>query len=165
MSHIWTVAPVALVTLAAVAPPHRPRPVASVGFWLGYLVNEFPFFAFCWLVGSTLLALGNESLGSAALLVVLALAVLTVCGLALIMWRGLLAGPVVARALSRELGLDGLNGSSVGRAGYRRGPCCGRCRSEPATCSGSRTSAMALPGGVIDSICIATGPVPRGRRC
>ena len=77
MSHIWTVAPVALVTLAAVAPPHRPRPVASVGFWLGYLVNEFPFFAFCWLVASTLLALGNESLGSPAGLAILALAVLT----------------------------------------------------------------------------------------
>ena len=124
MSHIWTVAPVALVTLAAVAPPHRPRPVASVGFWLGYLVNEFPFFAFCWLVASTLLALGNESLGSPAGLAVLALAVLTACGLALIMWRGLLAGPVVARALSRELGLDGLNGPVrlVGR----------RCRRVPA---------------------------------
>jgi len=122
MSHIWTVAPVALVTLAALAPPHRPRPVASVGFWLGYLVNEFPFFAFCWLVASTLLALGNERIGSPAGLAVLALAVLTACGLALIMWRGLLAGPVVARALSRELGLDGLNGSSVGRAGYRRVP-------------------------------------------
>ncbi len=122
MSHIWTVAPIALVTLAAVAPPHRPRPVASVGFWLGYLVNEFPFFAFCWLVASTLLALGNERLGSPGGLAVLALAVLTACGLALIMWRGLLAGPVVARALSRELGLDGLNGSSVGRAGYRRVP-------------------------------------------
>ena len=39
-----------VVTLAAVAPPYRPRLVASVGFWLGYLVNEFPFFAFfCWL--------------------------------------------------------------------------------------------------------------------
>ena len=83
MSHIWTVAPVALVTLAALVPPRRPRSVASVGFWLGYLVNEFPFFAFCWLVASTLLALGNESLGSPAGLAILALAVLTACGLAL----------------------------------------------------------------------------------
>ena len=137
-----------------------------MGFWLGYLVNEFPFFAFCWLVASTLLALGNESLGSPAGLAVLALAVLTACGLALIMWRGLLAGPVVARALSRDLGLGGLTGSvrwSGRRAGVcRRGPCSGRCRSDPATCSGSRTSATALPGGVIDSICIATGPRPAG---
>ena len=133
MSHIWTVAPVALVTLAAVAPPHRPRLVASVGFWLGYLVNEFPFFAFCWLVASTLLALGNESLGSPAGLAVLALAVLTACGLALIMWRGLLAGPVVARALSRELGLDGLNGSSVGRRGV------------PACAGAGRVLAVAAP--------------------
>ena len=107
MSHVWTVAPVTLVTLAAVTPPSRPRLVASVGFWLGYLVNEFPFFAFCWLVVSTLLALGNERLGSTAGLAVLALAVLTACGLALVMWRGLLAGPVVARALSRDLGLAG----------------------------------------------------------
>ena len=120
MSHIWTVAPVALVTLAAVAPPHRPRPVASVGFWLGYLVNEFPFFAFCWLVASTLLALGNERLGSPGGLAVLALAVLTGSGLALIMWRGLLAGPVVARALTRDLGLGGpTGGQSAGRPAGR----------------------------------------------
>ena len=122
MSHIWTVAPVALVTLAAVVPPRRPRSIASVGFWLGYLVNEFPFFAFCWLVASTLLALGNESPGSPAGLAILALAVLTACGLALIMWRGLLAGPVVARALRRDLGLDGTTGLSVGRPVGRRVP-------------------------------------------
>ena len=122
MSHIWTVAPVALVTLAALVPPRRPRSIASVGFWLGYLVNEFPFFAFCWLVASTLLALGNESLGSPAGLAILALAVLTACGLALIMWRGLLAGPVVARALRRDLGLDGTTGLSVGRSVGRRVP-------------------------------------------
>jgi acetyl esterase/lipase len=122
MSHIWTVVPVALVTLAAVAPPHGPRPVASVGFWLGYLVNEFPFFAFCWLVGSALLALGHERLGSPAGLAVLALAVLTACGLALILWRALLAGPVVARALTRDLGLGGLTGQTAGWPATRRVP-------------------------------------------
>ena len=122
MSHVWTVAPVALVTLAAVVPPRRPRSIASVGFWLGYLVNEFPFFAFCWLVASTLIALGNESLGSAAGLAILALAGLTAYGLALIMWRGLLAGPVVARALSRDLGLGGTTGLLVGRPVARRVP-------------------------------------------
>jgi acetyl esterase/lipase len=122
MSHIWTVAPVALVTLAALAPPRRPRSAASVGFWLGYLVNEFPFFAFCWLVASTLLALGNERVGSPAGLAVLALDALTASGLALIMWRALLAGPVVARALTRDLGLGGTAGLSVGRPVRRRVP-------------------------------------------
>ena len=122
MSHIWTVAPVALVTLAAAAPPRRPRPVASIGFWLGYLINEFPFFAFCWLVASTLLALGNESLGSTAGVAVLALAALTASGLALIMWRALLAGPVVSRALTRDLGLGGLPGRSAGWPADRRVP-------------------------------------------
>ena len=122
MSHVLTVAPVALVTLAAVAPPRRPRPAASVGFWLGYLANEFPFLVLCWLVASTLLALGSETPGSPAGLAILALVVLTACGLALIMWRGLLAGPVVARALSRDLGLGGGTDSSVGRAERRRLP-------------------------------------------
>ena len=122
MSHVLTVAPVALVTLAAVAPPRRPRPAASVGFWLGYLANEFPFLVLCWLVASTLLALGSETPGSPAGLAILALVVLTACGLALIMWRGLLAGPVLARALSRDLGLGGGTGSSVGRAEGRRLP-------------------------------------------
>jgi acetyl esterase/lipase len=122
MSHVWTVVPVALVTLAAVAPPHGPRLVASVGFWLGYLVNEFPFFAFCWLVASTLLALGYESLGSPAGLAVLGLAALTASGLALIVWRALLAGPVVARALTGDLGLGGLTGQSAGWPVGRRVP-------------------------------------------
>ena len=122
MSHIWTVAPVALVTLAALAPPQRPRPVASVGFWLGYLVNEFPFFAFCWLVASTLLALGHVRLGSPAGLAVLAVAALTASGLALIMWRALLARPVVARALTRALGLSALTGQSAGWPADRRLP-------------------------------------------
>jgi acetyl esterase/lipase len=122
MSHVWTVTPVSLVTLATVVPPRRPRSIASVGFWLGYLVNEFPLFAFCWLVASTLLALGNESLGSPAGLAILGLAVLTACGLALIMSRGLLAGPVVARALSRDLGLDGTTGLCVGRLVGQRVP-------------------------------------------
>ena len=114
MSHVWTVAPVALVTVAALAPPRRPRLAASVGFWLGYLVNEYPFFAFCWLAASTLLALGNESLGSPGTLAVLGLAALTASGLALIMWRGLLAGPVLARALGRDLGLGRPSGRPVG---------------------------------------------------
>ena len=122
MSHVWTVAPVALVTLAALVPPRRPRWAATVGFWLGYLVNEFPFFAFCWLVVSTLIALGNERLGSPAGLAVLGLAVLTTCGLALITWRGLLAGPVVARALCRDLRLGGTAGLSVGWPVGRRLP-------------------------------------------
>ncbi len=122
MSHVWTVAPVALVTLAAVTPPHGPGPLASVGFWLGYLVNEFAFFAFCWLVASTLLALTNESLGSPTGLAILVLDVLTLCGLALILWRGLRAGPVVARALTRDLGLDGTTGLSVGRPAGPRLP-------------------------------------------
>src|SRR6185312_3018837 len=110
MGHVLTVVPVALVTLAAVAPPRHPRWAASVGFWLGYLVNEFPFFAFCWLVATTLLALGSVSIGSPAGLAVLALAVVTAGGLALIVWRGLLAGPVLARALSGDLGVDEATG-------------------------------------------------------
>jgi acetyl esterase/lipase len=92
---------------SALAPPRRPGWAASAGFWLGYLVNEFPFAAFCWLVASTLPALASVRLGSPAGLAVLALAVPTACGLALITSRGFLAGPAVARALNRDLGVRG----------------------------------------------------------
>lgn len=119
MSHLWTVAPVALVTLAALVPPRRPRSLASAGFWLGYLVNEFPFFAVCWLATSTLLALANESPGSPAGLAILGLAALTACGLALITWRELLAGRVVARALSLDLGRGATAGLTAGRLSRR----------------------------------------------
>ncbi len=106
MTHAWTVAPVALVTLAALVPASRPRLAAAASFWLGYLVNEFPFFAFCWLVVATLLALGNQSLDSTGGLAVIGLAVLTAGGLALVVRRALEAGPAVASALRRDLGSD-----------------------------------------------------------
>jgi acetyl esterase/lipase len=61
-------------------------------------------------VGSTLLALGSVRLGSPAGLAVLALAVPTACGLALITWRGFQSGPAVARALTRDLGVRGVVG-------------------------------------------------------
>jgi len=104
MSHAWTIVPVTLVTLAALVPASRPRLAATASFWLGYLVNEFPFFAFCWLVVATLLALGNASLDSTVGLAVLGLAVLTVGGLVLVMRRALEAGPTIAAALRRDLG-------------------------------------------------------------
>jgi acetyl esterase/lipase len=107
MSHVFTIAPVALVTVAALAPPRRPGWAARAGFWFGYLINEFPFAAFCWLVASMLLALGSVRLGSPAGLAVLALAVPTACGLALITRRGFLAGAAVPRALNRDLGVPG----------------------------------------------------------
>jgi len=109
MSHVLTVAPVTLVTLAALAPVRRPRSAAATCFWLGYLVNEFPFFALPWLMAATLLALENENRGSPSRWIVLVMTVLTASGLVLIMWRGLLAGPTVARALVRDLGRGGTN--------------------------------------------------------
>ena len=118
MSHVWTVAPVALVTLAALVPPRRPRSGAQPwvsGSATSSTSSRSSPSAGWWC--RPLIALGNESLGSPAGLAVLALAVLTACGLALITWRGLLAGPVVARALRRDLGLGGTAGLSVGSAG------------------------------------------------
>ncbi len=122
MSHVLTVAPVALVAFAALAPPRRPRSVANLAFWLGYLVNEFPFLAFCWLVASTLPALGSERRGSPAGLAVVALVVLTGCALARIMWRALEAGPSVAGAVSRDLGAGGGTGPPHDRLARPRLP-------------------------------------------
>ncbi len=153
MSHVLTVVPVALVTFAALAPPRRPRTAANLAFWLGYLVNEFPFLAFCWLVASALLALGSERPGSPAGMAVLALVLLTAAALARIMWRALRAGPSVAGSVSRDLGLGGTAGPPDDRLARRRLP--------------ARTVVWPLPlgaRGVHRIVNISYGPAGRRQR-
>ena len=105
-SYLWAVVVVAVETLAALVPLRRPRPLASLSFALGYLINELPFVALAWVLGSTLLALGRGDLGSPGGLAVLGLAVVTTGGLVVVARRGLRAGPAVAHALHRDLGRD-----------------------------------------------------------
>jgi acetyl esterase/lipase len=105
IGYLVAVALVACCTLFALAPP-RPRrsSPSNMSYWFGYLLNELPFVAFYWLLASTLLAVGQGDVDSPGGWVAFGLAVLTTIGLGVVAWRGLRAGPVVARALSEGLG-------------------------------------------------------------
>jgi acetyl esterase/lipase len=99
------VALVAWCTLFALTPP-RPRrsSPSNMSYWFGYLLNELPFVALYWLLASTLLAFGQGDVDTPGGWVAFGLAALTTVGLGVVAWRGLRAGPVVARALSEGLG-------------------------------------------------------------
>ncbi|QFG27060.1 alpha/beta hydrolase [Actinomadura sp. WMMB 499] len=94
----------ACVTAIALAPMHRPPVPAGLSFRLGMVPNEVPFLAFALLLASTLLAAGQGDLASPGGLAVLALALVTGAGLALVARRQSAAGPVLERALRDGLG-------------------------------------------------------------
>jgi acetyl esterase/lipase len=104
--YLWTVASLAVLTLLAVAPQRRPRPLATLSFRLGLLINEVPVIGIVWLVGWTALAYAQGDLDSPGALAVAGLAVLTAAGLAVLIRRGLRAGPAVAAALTDGLGAE-----------------------------------------------------------
>jgi hypothetical protein len=89
-------------TLMALAPLSRPLALGAMSFLVGFVLNELPFLAFCYLLAATLLAAGAiDSPGgwAAAGLVALATA-----GLLAVAWRGAQARPAVDRALDEGLG-------------------------------------------------------------
>ncbi|NKZ06617.1 alpha/beta hydrolase [Actinomadura latina] len=94
----------ASATAIALAPPHRPRRLADVGFRIGTVSNELPFLVFFLLLASTLLAAAQRDLGSPGGLAVLALALVTAAGLAVVVRRQLAAGPALEDALRDGLG-------------------------------------------------------------
>jgi acetyl esterase/lipase len=103
--------------LFAVAPP-RPRRSSPwrVSFWLGYLVNELPFFAFLVLAASIALAIAQGDVATPVGWVGLALAVLATLGLVVIVRRALRTGDVIDRALVEA----GLPARSVHRLPWGR---------------------------------------------
>ncbi|NEA29511.1 alpha/beta hydrolase fold domain-containing protein [Actinomadura bangladeshensis] len=99
----------ASATAIALAPPRRPRRLVDVGFRISTVPNELPFLVFFLVLAPTLLAAGQRDLGSPGALGVLALAVLTAAGLAVVVRRQVAAGPVLDAALRDGLG-DGWRG-------------------------------------------------------
>jgi acetyl esterase/lipase len=75
-----------------------------MGFRFGLAINELPFVAFTWLLASTLLAAGQDDIGSPVGWTAFGLALVTVPGLVVIARRGLRAGPAVEDALHQALG-------------------------------------------------------------
>jgi acetyl esterase/lipase len=102
--YLFTVATIALATAAALAPPRRPPALAAAGFFAGLMLNELPFLAAACLLASTILAAAQGDLatpGGAAGLVV---ATATMVALAIVIRRGLRAGPAIERAMTDGLG-------------------------------------------------------------
>ncbi len=92
-------------TFFAVAPP-RPRrsSLSNRSYWFGFLLNELPFVAFCWLLASTVLALTEDATRTWVGRGALGLAAVTVVGLAVVAWRGLQARAAVDAALEETFG-------------------------------------------------------------
>ncbi|KNE81266.1 esterase [Streptomyces fradiae] len=113
----------AAVTLCALAPPRRPRPLAGMGFRLGLLLTEAPVLGVYWLLASTVSAFAQGDVRTPAAWAVVGAAALTGAGLVVIARRGLLAAPVLERTLAEGLGPDrraALGAGQEGRPGHRR---------------------------------------------
>jgi acetyl esterase/lipase len=105
VGYLVTTLIVAWCTLFAVA-PRRPRhsSPSNLSYWFGFLLNELPILAFCWLAISTGLALSEGVARSWLGRSTLAVAAATTIGLAVVAWRGLQARRAVNAALDATLG-------------------------------------------------------------
>ncbi|OIJ84536.1 alpha/beta hydrolase [Streptomyces colonosanans] len=104
MGYVATTALLAWCTFFAVVAPRRPRPLATLSFWFGLILNEVPFVGIYVLVASTALAAAQGDLDSTGAKVTAAVAAVATIGLALSAWQGLRTKQVVGRALEEGLG-------------------------------------------------------------
>lgn len=102
--YLVSVALVALGTLFALVPQRWPWALGRLSFLFGPLVNELPIVAFYWLLISTLLAIDEGELDTPGGWMVSAVAISVTVGLAVVVRRGLRAGPAVERGLAEGLG-------------------------------------------------------------
>jgi acetyl esterase/lipase len=99
-----TVAILAWCTLLALAPPRKTMALGLMSFLFGFVLNEVPFIAFCYLLVSTIFALGPGGIDSSAAWATVGLAALTTAGLVTVALRGLRTRAVIDRALTEGLG-------------------------------------------------------------
>ncbi|WP_445526319.1 alpha/beta hydrolase [Streptomyces cyslabdanicus] len=104
MGYLTTTALLAWCTFFAVVAPRRPRPLASMSFWFGLILNEVPFLGIYALVASTALAAAQGDLESPGAKATATVAAVTAAGLAVSAWRGLRTDQAVGRALEQGLG-------------------------------------------------------------
>ena len=64
IGYLVTVALIAWLTIFALAPLRRPRTLALLSWWFSLVINELPFLAVYWLLGSTLLAFSQGDIDS-----------------------------------------------------------------------------------------------------
>ncbi|MBP0454215.1 alpha/beta hydrolase [Kitasatospora sp. RG8] len=104
VGYLVTVASVAAGTLFALIPVRRPRPLATLAYRLGLLVNELPFVSLAWLLLWTANAFTQGDVHEPAGWTAAAVAAATAAGLPIVVRRALRARPVVEHALAEGLG-------------------------------------------------------------
>jgi acetyl esterase/lipase len=104
VGYLITVAILGAGTAFALAPPRRPRVLARLAFVVGGAVNEMPYYAGLLLCFSTALAFAEGDVGSTPAWVAVGVAALTICGLAVVAWRGARTAVATERALREGLG-------------------------------------------------------------
>jgi acetyl esterase/lipase len=119
--YLVTVALFGLATLLALVPPRHPRPLARAGFLVGGVFNEIPLHASLFLLAATALAFAEGNINSPVAWIAVSLALLTICGLGVVAWRGLQAAPVIEQAMRDGLGPDWRSTIRSGRPSRRAG--------------------------------------------
>ncbi|MGE7760552.1 hypothetical protein [Peribacillus sp. NPDC097895] len=94
---------VAWCTYYAVAPNNFPRIFNSLGSYF-VVINELPFFALFWLIGSTSLAFIEGDVYSLVGWMAFGITILAVGALIVIIHRGLQTAPIVSQSMDYSLG-------------------------------------------------------------
>jgi acetyl esterase/lipase len=104
VGYLVGVAVTGAMTLIALTGPAVRGPLGAITYRIGLSVNELPIIFLSMLLASTLLAYDQGDPGSPVSWIALAGAGAAIAGLAVVVRRGLLAGPVVAAAVDDSLG-------------------------------------------------------------
>jgi acetyl esterase/lipase len=104
IGYLIAIAVPALATAATLAPVYRSWKLGQLWWRLGFQVNELPLLVAGWVLAATALAAVQGDLSTPVGDACLGVAVLTLAGLAVALWRAVQAGPAAALALSQGLG-------------------------------------------------------------
>ncbi|MBT2459909.1 alpha/beta hydrolase [Streptomyces sp. ISL-86] len=105
VGYVITVVAVALGTVFALRPARRSRPLASLSYYLGLVVNELPFVALFWmLICPTSVAFAQGDIDSAGGWATVGLAAATAVGLAVVAHRALGDRDRIEHAMAEGLG-------------------------------------------------------------
>lgn len=104
IGYLITIAVPALLTATLLGPVPHTWTLGQLCWRMGFQLNELPVLGAIWILAATTLAAVQGDLDNPVGIASVTLAVMTLFGLAVVLWRGLQAGPTVTRALSDGLG-------------------------------------------------------------
>jgi acetyl esterase/lipase len=107
VGYLMPVVLMALATVLSLAPARRPRLLARLSFRAGVVLDELPHLGLYLLLITTVLTIGQGDIKSVAGWALVGVAVLVMCGLVVLIRRGLQTPPAVRRALA-DAGINAL---------------------------------------------------------